>query len=307
VAHVVVVGSYNTDLTVEMDSIPDRGETVRARSLQIRPGGKGSNQAIGARRLGAQVTLVVKVGDDDFGEQARRVFAEERIPDVGILSCEAPTGVALILVEPDGHNRIAIVPGANARLTDQDLDSIPGLFQGAGVFLGQLETPLGTYVEAARRARRAGARTILDPSPAGSFPDEVYGLTDIITPNETELAALSGRTVSSLEDAVVAARMLLGRGAGAVVATLGERGVVWVSGEHEEFIPAFPVETRDTTGAGDAFCAGLAVALNSGSGMRDAIRLGSRAGAFCATRPGVLDGLPTMRQLEEAVPAGKDA
>jgi ribokinase len=300
---VVVVGSYNVGLTVVAPALPAPGQTVLGHTFDMGPGGKGSNQAIGARRLGADVTLVVKLGRDPFAQAARELFDREGLLGPGILETSGHTGVGLIVVDDDGRNMIAVAPGANGRLVPGDLDRMPDLFEGASHLLCQLECSPELFAGAAERARAAGATTILNPAPAVPLSDPVLALVDILTPNQTELAALSGVPTEDEREIEVAARSLLARGVTEVVVTLGERGVLRVMPDRIQARPAPRVSARDTTGAGDAFNAGLVTGLSAGSSMTEAMELGIRAGAFCVTRLGVIDGLPTRQQLDAEVPA----
>ncbi len=299
----VVVGSYNVGLTVVGSSLPAPGQTVLGHTFDMGPGGKGSNQAIGARRLGAEVTLVAKVGNDTFGASARELFEREGLLGRGILEAETHTGVGLILVDDEGRNMIAVAPGANATLIPEDLERLHGLFEGASHLLCQLECPAELFVAAAQRARQAGATTILNPAPAVPLPDEAYPLIDILTPNQTELAVLAPLDPEDGGPVEEAARSLIQRGIAEVIVTLGDRGVVRVTSEGADRRPARSVPVRDTTGAGDAFNAGLVAGLAAGGPMEEALDLGIRAGAFCVTRLGVIDGLPTRDQLDREVPA----
>ncbi|CAN5348725.1 ribokinase [soil metagenome] len=299
---VVVVGGYNVDMTVVSATLPMPGQTVLGREFHTGPGGKGSNQAIGARRLGAAVTLVVKVGADAFGLAARRLFESEGLSGPGILEDRTHTGVALVLVDDTGTNAISVAPGANARLTAQDVIGLGGVFDGATHLLCQLECGLDLFTEIAQHARRIGATTILDPSPAVRLPPEVLGLVDVLTPNEAELRVLTDLPTTAASEIERAARTLTGMGVEVVVVTLGERGAMRVTAGTSETFAPYAVRARDTTGSGDAFNAGLVTGLASGLPAAEAIRLGLRAGAFCATRLGVLEGLPTREQLDREVP-----
>jgi len=299
---VVVVGSYNVGLTVVAPAFPAPGQTVLGHTFDMGPGGKGSNQAIGARRLGADVSLVVKLGNDRFASDARELFAGEGLVGPGILRADTHTGVGLIFVDGDGRNMIAVAPGANGRLGPGDLDSVPDLFEGATHLLCQLECPPSLFAAAARRARAAGVTTILNPAPAVPLEDEVLALAEVLTPNETELEVLAGTPVRDEAEAEAAARTLLARGVGRVVVTLGDRGVLLVGDGAARRLPARAVRAVDTTGAGDAFNAGFAAGLSAGLTDEEALDLGIRAGAFCVTRLGVIDGLPTREQLDAVVP-----
>jgi len=300
---IVVVGSYNVGLTVVAPALPAPGQTVLGHTFDMGPGGKGSNQAIGARRLGADVTLVVKLGRDPFADAALELFDGEGLLGPGILEAGGHTGVGLILVDDEGRNMIAVAPGANGSLVPDDLDRVPELFEGASHLLCQLECSSELFAGAAERARAAGVTTILNPAPAVPMSERVLGLADVLTPNQTELAALSGVPVEDERQIEAAARSLQARGVGEVVVTLGERGVLRVTPDGSETWPARSVSARDTTGAGDAFNAGLVTGLAAGLSMAEAIGLGIRAGAFCVTRLGVIDGLPTRQQLDAEVPA----
>jgi ribokinase len=303
VGRVVVVGSYNASLTVFSDELPTRGQTVLGSRLDIGPGGKGNNQAIGARRLGADTSFVVKIGRDNFGAAARAILEAEGLPAAWIRECQMSTGVALIMVDGAGDNLISVAPGANSELTASEVIGLAGLFDGASHLLCQLECPLDLFSGVAAWARARGLVTILNPAPARSLPPEVCGLIDVLTPNETELAVLAGAEIATDADIVAAAKHLVSQGVGEVVVTLGARGAVWVGPGPTRWFEAYRVVARDTTGAGDAFNAGLAASLAGDGDLPEAIDLGMRAGAFCATRPGVIDGLATAAQLDLEVPA----
>lgn len=298
----VVVGSYNAAMTVYSPELPQRGETVLGNDVDIGPGGKGANQAISARRLGANVTFVVKLGSDTFGTEARELFRTEGLDGRGILSADTHTGIALILVDRNGDNMISVAPGANEFLTADDLDSIPGLFEGASHLVCQLECPYTLFVGAATRARAAGIVTVLNPAPAAKLPETTYQLVDVLTPNESELATLTSMELSTDPDIENAGRRLLSYGVGCVVATLGHRGVAWITREACHWFPAYGVTPQDTTGAGDAFSGALVAALASDQPMEQAIDLGMRAGAFCTTRRGVIAGLPHLTELDYEIP-----
>jgi ribokinase len=299
---IVVVGSYNASLSIFSDALPSRGQTVLGSRLDIGPGGKGNNQAIGAHRLGADAAFVVKLGRDAFGATARAVLEAEGLSARWILNSEAATGVALIMVDATGDNLISVAPGANSDLSYEEVISLDGLFDGASHLLCQLECPLDLFVGVAARARARGLTTILNPAPAQRLPSDACRLIDVLTPNETELGVLAGGEVVTDTDVVDAARQLLGQGVGEVVVTLGARGAMWIGSGPARLFDAYPVAPSDTTGAGDAFNAGLAAALAGGKDMWGAIDLGMRAGAFCATRQGVIDGLATAEQLNLEIP-----
>jgi ribokinase len=272
VARIAIVGSYGVGLTVELDRVPEAGETVIGRTFRRDHGGKGSNQAVGCARLGAHVDFLTAVGDDAFGEDAAMLWLDEGVVATAIIA-SAATMSAPILVEPQGVNRIIVVPGALAELSRAHVDEFAGKIAAADVCLVQLEIPVDTALYALEVARRAGVRTILNPAPAPSEP--IAPEVDYVTPNETEAAAV--------RDAK-----------GTLVLTLGEEGAQI----GDERVPAFPATAVDTTGAGDAFTAAFAVALAEGLSDLDAVRWGCAAGAHMVEHPGVVPGLPTRAQLE---------
>lgn len=293
---ILVIGSYNVGLTVVAAAIPRPGETVLGSEFHMGPGGKGSNQAIGIRRLGGDVRFVCKVGDDVFGRSARELFAAEGLDATVLADPDAATGAGIITVDEAGQNAIAVAPGANARLSPADVRGT--MSDWFDWLLLQLETPVETVRAAAAAARDAGARVVLNPAPAGQLPDDLLDLIHVLTPNETELEVLAGRPVSSVEQARDAAQSVRRPGQHVVV-TRGAAGALWVSDEGPVEIPGVRVEeVVDTTGAGDAFNAALVFALAEGRAVQDAIALANRAGAFCVTRKGVVDGLPRLEDLE---------
>ncbi len=271
---IAVVGSYGVGLTFGCERVPEGGETLVGGFFRTDHGGKGSNQAIGAARLGAEVSFLTAVGEDGFGDRAFGLWADEGVDASAVLRVPGPTMTAAILVESSGANRIVIVPGALLALTPADVDVFAPRIAAADLLLVQLEIPVQTALHALEVARGAGVRTILNPAPA---PDEpIAPEADYLTPNESEAPAVSGAT-------------------GTTVVTLGEEGADLGS----EHVPAFPAETVDTTGAGDAFCAAFAVALAEGASDLDAVRRGCAAGAYMVEHEGVIPGLPTRDQVDD--------
>ena len=289
-AELVVAGSYNAALTVYSATLPAPGETVVGSRFEQGPGGKGANQAIGARRLGA----------DAFGDQARSVLLAEGLPEHGITTDDqSPTGIALILVDDAGQNAISVAPGANASLSGPAvLDRFGPDLRDGKYLLMQLECRAELAADLAAWARDAGCVSILNPAPARPLAPGALASFDIITPNEGELATLAGSLGLAAGPADVLARQLVGYGVRDVVVTLAERGALWACAAGVRYFDAYPVRAVDTTGAGDAFNAGLAAALVRGEPMEAAIDHGCRAGAFCVTRNGVIDGLGYPADLE---------
>lgn len=298
-ASVLVAGSYNAGLTVYSDRLPAPGETVLGHRFEAGPGGKGANQAIGLARLGCRVAFATKVGNDVFGSEARQILRAEGISSHGILLGQQPTGVALILVDSAGGNAISVAPGANLELTADDVvDALGPEFDTCGYVVCQLECPLELAVGLAARARRLGKQVVLNPAPAQPIGPDELPLFDVMTPNEVELSCLATALGVNSGSVEVQAKALVDCGVGAVVATVGEKGAVLVSGAGVESFPAYPVAAVDSTGAGDAFTAGLVAALARGETMQHAVSEGCRAGAFCVTQRGVIDGLGTREELD---------
>ncbi|MFQ5801600.1 MAG: ribokinase [Candidatus Methylomirabilales bacterium] len=291
-SQVVVVGSANLDFTVRVDRLPRLGETILGQDFFVSFGGKGANQAVAARLAGAAVTFVGKVGKDRHGEQIRNHLEEVGIGEEGLLSdATCSTGVAFILVEPEGRNQIVVVPGCNYRLTSEELTNCDHLLTGA-ILLLQMETPLETVFRALQRGKQKGMRTILNPAPAARIPPEFFPLVDLLTPNETEASTLTGGPVEKLRGAEEAGARLLEMGCGAVIITLGAQGALLVSTGGIQHFPAFPVHPVDSTAAGDAFNGALAAALAEGGLLQEAIPFANAAGAVTTTRRGAQESLP---------------
>jgi ribokinase len=292
-AELVVVGSYNAGLSVHSARLPAPGETVVGGRFENGPGGKGANQAIGARRLGTDVLFVTRIGADAFGDEARAVLIAEGLPERGITTDDRnPTGVALILVDEVGQNAISVAPGANLELRAPGvLRDFGDDLRGCRYLLMQLECTAELAAGLASWAHDAGIRAVLNPAPARPLPPEALAMFDIITPNEGELRTIADSLGLAGAGTAVLAEQLLGYGIGDVVVTLGGRGALWASAAGLRHFDAYPVDAVDTTGAGDAFSAGLVAALVRGEPMESAIDHGCRAGAFCVTRNGVIDGL----------------
>ena len=304
---IAVAGSLNMDLVVRSPRIPRPGETIIGGEYRHVPGGKGANQAVAAARLGAQVAMVGRLGRDAFGDQLRNNLAAGRVDtpfvvqDAGIA-----TGVALIVVDDAGQNSIVVAPGANMRLSPADIDAAAQAIAGADALLLQLESPLDAVIRAAEVAHDHGVTVILNPAPARPLPPHLLALVDVLIPNESEAALLTGLPVDSQSEAEEAAAALLHLGTGAAVLTLGERGALLAREGQRQIAPAFPVQPVDTTAAGDAFVAGFAVALAEGATMGDAVRWGNAAGALATTQHGAQPSLPSRAAVEQLLARGGD-
>jgi ribokinase len=294
----VVVGSLIVDLVVRALRRPLAGETVFGHGFGQFLGGKGFNQAVAARRLGATVRLIGRVGDDDFGRSLCAALAREQVDASGVrVDPDTGTGVAMPLIDDAGQNSIVSVPRANMALTAADVGRCAAGFAGADALLLQLETPVDASLEAATLARAAQARVILNAAPAGDTPVELLERTDILIVNESEAAALLGSGVPDLATALTAAQRLRDLGPSAVVVTLGDRGAVAAAADGSRSLPAYAVEAVDPTGAGDAFCAALAVRLAETGDLDDALRWANAAGALAATQLGAEPSLPIRARV----------
>jgi ribokinase len=299
VPKICVVGSANVDLTFRAPRLPRPGETLAGSSFHLGMGGKGANQAVAATRLGARVSLVARVGNDAFGQEAIRRYQEEGIDTTFVrIDEQRPTGTAAIIVDDGAENCIIVVAGANAGLSPEDVRDASPAIQNADVLLCQLETPLDATLEAFRLARAASVRTVLTPAPAAQLPEELLRLCDLCVPNKTEMELLVGRTVENHGDAESAARELRIRGVRAVVVTMGSRGAHLIDGDGATHIPAVSVEAVDPTGAGDAFTAALAASLAAGLSLTDAARRASVVAALTVTRIGTQSAFPSLAAVE---------
>jgi ribokinase len=304
-AHVAVVGSLNMDLVARAPRIPQPGETIIGRDFHTLPGGKGANQAVAAARLGAAVAMVGRVGSDAFARLLLDNLAAAGVDHTAVVQDPgAATGVALIVVDAAGQNTIVVAAGANMRLSPADVETAEAAIAAADVLLLQLETPLETATRAAQIAHAHGVTVILNPAPAQPLPPDLLRLVDVLVPNESETALLTGLPMDSLARVEAAAGALRESGVGAVILTLGKHGALLAQPGGMQAFPAFVVTAVDTTAAGDAFMGGLAVALAEGHSLAESIRWGNAAGALAATRLGAQPSLPIRRAVEKLLTEG---
>jgi len=298
-ADIAVVGSLNVDLTVNVPRFLQPGETMPGTKFSIFTGGKGGNQAVAAARLGASVAMIGCVGDDANGEMYKAALKREGVELSSLRTIpEETTGVAVITVDENGENTIAVVPGANAHLSVDVITESEALIESAKVCLFQLETPMVSIQHAAALAHAAGSTVILDPAPAPQkpLPQALVMLCDYITPNETELGLLTGMKVDTVEEAVQAALKLIGQGAKAVINKRGSAGALLVTREGYRLHPGYKIQVVDTTAAGDTFNAGLAVGLSMGLTVADSIQLANAAAAISVTALGAQGAMPSFEQ-----------
>jgi len=299
VPRVLIVGSANVDFTVALPRLPAPGETVSEGTLLVARGGKGANQAVAARRLGAEVRLVACVGEDASGREVREALAGEGIGvDAVFTTSGAATGTALIVVDLAGRNQIAVAPGANRALAPAAVERCDEDFAWAEVVVVSLEVPLDSARRGLELARRHGALTILNPAPLPDRGVEFLELADYVTPNETEASRLTGRTVSDVATAGEAAAAIRARGARCVIVTLGAAGALADGPEGRAHAPAPRVTAVDTTGAGDAFNGALAVALAERRPLAAALAFANAAAALACTKRGAQPSMPTRAEVE---------
>lgn len=284
--HIVVVGSCNIDLVARVSRLPAPGETRIGDAFGQDLGGRGANQSVAARRLGAEVRLVARVGRDAHGDACLESLRREGVGVDAVYRSDAPTGVALVTVDHAGANTIVVVPGANGLLTPDDVEGAAPLFAGAALVVAQLEVPVETTARALAVGRRYGARTILNPAPAVPLPGGLLPLVDYLIPNEGELERLVGSRATRPTEIEAAARSLLATGSGEVIVTLGASGALRVTRLGSDLEAPPEVTAVDTTGAGDAFVGAFAQGIAAGLDTMAAIRRANRAAALSVTRPG---------------------
>lgn len=295
----VVLGSINADHILNIEQFPHPGETVIGKLYKVAFGGKGANQAVAAGRSGAEIAFIACVGADDIGERVRRQLASDRIDTQPIEAiADSTTGVALIFVNAEGENVIGINAGANAAVTPDYLARYRQKVIDADALLMQLESPLETVIAAARLAKQHQTQVILNPAPARELPDELLGMIDMITPNETEAHRLTGIAVDSDADAARAAQALHDKGIATVIITLGSRGVWLSENGNGKRVPGFNVQAVDTIAAGDTFNGALVTALLEGKIMADAVRFAHAAAAIAVTRPGAQPSVPWREEID---------
>jgi ribokinase len=297
---VTVMGSFVADLAFRMDRLPAWGETLMGPSFAMGPGGKGSNQAVAAARAGGKVSFISKLGRDPFGEMARKLYADEGIDTRHLFSTDVATGAAAILIDAArGENAIIVVPGACFGVTPDEVDQAKELIAASSVFVAQLELSLPVVMHGLKLAHSLGVPTILNPAPAMALPESIYADVDSITPNETETAALTGIAVSSVADAEKAADWFLARGVRNAIITLGAQGAFVKNARGKAHVPAVNAgKVLETTGAGDAFNGGFAVALSEGMDLVDAVRFGCATAGISVTRPGTAPSMPHRAEID---------
>jgi ribokinase len=302
---VVVLGGINIDLIALTSRLPVPGETVAGEDFYTTPGGKGGNQAVAAARLGAEVSMVGRVGGDIFGPGLLADLRKEGIDVSGVTEDpERASGVAVIILNAERQNHIVAAYGANAACDEDQLVAARRAVVGADALLLQQEIPVEVSRAAAEFARSKGVRVFWDPAPARDLPDEAYAEIDVLTPNQTEAAAITGVDVVDVASAERAAIVILGKGVATAVVKLGEQGVYYASEGDAGHVQAFTVQAVDTVAAGDAFGSAVVVALIEGRSLGEAVRFGAAAGALAVTKAGAQAAMPTREEVESLLASG---
>lgn len=299
---ITVLGSFVVDLMSRTPHLPLPGETVFGGPFKLGPGGKGSNQGVAAHKAGAEVTMVTKLGKDDFAEIALKSFRSEGMKtDYILIDEEYETGAALIMVENDtGENAIVVSIGACNHISEEEVESIREEIKNSKIFLTQLETNLSAVYKAIDIAKEYDVPVALNPAPVQPIPEELYSKVTVLTPNETEAERLSGIPVKDLEGAKRAAAYFRSKGVKYAVITLGANGVYISSEEFEGHVPAFKIDNVvDTTGAGDAFSGGLCAALAEGKGIKEAAIFGNAVAGLNVTKVGTAPAMPTRQEVDD--------
>jgi len=297
---IIILGVFVADTAYRAQRQPRLGETILGQSFALGPGGKGSNQSVAAGMAGASVGFITKLGKDPFADMALATWKKAGVTSLATQHADDYTGAAYIFVDENtGDNAIIVCPGAAATINRSDIDSHAEVIKHCKVLMTQLEQPIDAAEYALACARKAGATTILNPAPAVELPTSMIALCDFVTPNEIEAETITGITVNSPKDAVAAAEALLAKGAGGAIITLGENGCLYHDGSNSVHVPAINAgPVVETTGAGDAFNGGFAVAIAEGHSPLEAIRFGTATAAISVTRPGTAPSMPTRKEIE---------
>ena len=296
--NICVIGSLNMDLVVKVDTMPKGGQTLIGSNFKEVPGGKGANQAVAMARLGGNVSMIGKVGNDGFGQTLLNALKADNVNTDYIGIEEGPTGVALITVDKNAENSIVVAPGANFKVAVEDIDNNIESINNSDIVVVQLETPLETIKYGLKKAKEAGKYTILNPAPAVVLEDEIIKNVDLLTPNETELEILSGVEINTEDDIKRAAQIMIDKGVKELIVTLGSKGSLYINKERSMFKSAYKVQAVDTTAAGDSYTGALSVAFANGKNIEEAMDFASKVGALSVMKEGAQSSLPTLKDVE---------
>jgi ribokinase len=302
---ICVVGGINMDLVVQVPHIPRPGETVQGGEVARFPGGKGSNQAVAASRLGAAPAMLGQVGEDAFGDELLATLGAAGIETGGVRRVSAATGVALISVAPDGQNAIVVAPGANMAWDEAGVSEVERAAAGCRVLIANLEVSPPVIARAVRAAKRSGAQVILNPAPHRTGDEACFGAVDLFVPNQIEAALFADLEPDTVRDWGEVGRRLRELGPRTVIVTLAAGGALIVDGRETRYVPSFRVPVVDTTAAGDAFVGGLAVAVLQGRALFEAVRYANACGAIAVTRAGAQPSLPRRAEVEQLLAQGE--
>ena len=296
--NICVIGSLNMDLVVKVDTMPKGGQTLIGSNFKEVPGGKGANQAVAMARLGGNVSMIGKVGNDGFGQTLLNALKADNVNTDYIGIEEGPTGVALITVDKNAENSIVVAPGANFKVAVEDIDNNIEAINNSDIVVVQLETPLETIKYGLKKAKEAGKYTILNPAPAVVLEDEIIKNVDLLTPNETELEILSGVEINTEDDIKRAAQIMIDKGVKELIVTLGSKGSLYINKERSMFKSAYKVQAVDTTAAGDSYTGALSVAFANNKDVEEAMDFASKVGALSVMKEGAQSSLPTLKDVE---------
>lgn len=294
---ILVIGSSNTDMTAITDRLPVPGETVLGGKFVMGQGGKGANQAVAAQRLGGDTSFICKVGKDIFGENAVKHYRNEGLDTSGVMLSDQPSGVALISVDKKAENCIVVASGANADISETDIENNRKAIEEASILLLQLEIPVEAVVRAAKIGHEAGVYVILNPAPACDLPEEIYRYLSLIIPNQTEIALMTGIEARDEEGAAKAVEALRSKGVKDVIVTMGSKGSMVYHEGVATFVPSQKVNAVDTTAAGDTYCGGLCVALSEGKDIIEAARFATAASALTVQKQGAQESIPYRKDI----------
>lgn len=301
---ICVLGSINMDLVLKVKNMPQEGETILSKGFEKIPGGKGANQAVAARRCGAEVYMISKIGKDDNGEYLKQKLVEDEIHiDNVFIDEKEPTGMAMIMVNEGGDNSIIVISGSNMTITKEEIEIAERSIKESDILIAQFETHEEMTFKAFNKAKELGKITILNPAPAKAIDKKLLKVTDIIIPNETEAELLTGVKVNNLESAKEAANKFLNNGVKFVVITLGSKGAAVITEDFCELVPAYKVNAIDTTAAGDSFIGGLSSRLNinnlTGKSLVKAVKFGNKVSSIAVQRKGAQPSIPYLKEIIE--------
>ncbi len=298
---ILVVGSINMDLVVKVKKLPQRGESIHGKEIRYIPGGKGANQAVAASRLGAQVSFIGKVGQDDFGKQLLKFLKSENIDTEGINTTSLPSGMASINVDEEGYNTIVILFGSNGEVSKEYIDKNEKVIQESNVIVSQFEVPIPSIDSLFSIAKKSSKVTILNPSPAYKVPETLLRNTDYLVLNETELAfyARLRKAPSEIDEITITAKKLLNNGPKTIVVTIGDRGTVTIDDHKTIRTEGIKVNAVDTTAAGDCFVGAFATQINNGVSLEGSLYFANRAAATSVQKWGASSSLPTLKEIED--------